>query len=88
MARRDISKRELRLWRAYLEIQNERVPLTDRWSDGSVTWHPRVIQKMVWYSGLKNTLRNRWLVHDWLMRKARKPLSETLKDDSSKNDLE
>jgi hypothetical protein len=45
--------------------------LVEEWSDDHVTWHPRVIQKMIWYSGLKDTIRNRGLVHDWLMDNAR-----------------
>jgi hypothetical protein len=66
-----LSKQEIAFWRAYLEIQRERTQLVDTWSDGHVTWHPRVIQKMIWYSGLKDTIRNRGLVHDWLMDNAR-----------------
>ena len=42
----------------------------DKWSDGHVTWHPRVVQKMIWYSGLKDTPRNLALVYDWLMDNA------------------
>jgi hypothetical protein len=75
MASRRLSDRELDLWRAYLDVLNEPTPLVDRWSNGSVTWHPRVVQKLIWYSGLKNTVRNRWLVHDWLMRRATKAVN-------------
>jgi hypothetical protein len=60
-------KREIGFWRAYLEILGERVQLVDRWSDGHVTWHPRVVQKLLWYSGIPNTPRNRSIAHDWLM---------------------
>ena len=41
MTRAKLSSRDVAFWRAYLEILNERVPLVDRWRDGSVTWHPR-----------------------------------------------
>lgn len=59
-------------WRAYLEVLNERVPLVDKWRDGSVTWHPRVVEKLLWYTGTKNTKRNRRIAHDWLMQNAAK----------------
>jgi len=39
--------RELKFWRAYLEILNERVPLVDRWRDGTATWHPRIVRETV-----------------------------------------
>jgi hypothetical protein len=77
MAKRKFSNRDIKLWFAYLEIRNERVPLVDRWRDGSVTWHPRVCQKLIWYTGLKETKRNRLLVYDWLMRNAAKPARRT-----------
>jgi hypothetical protein len=66
-----LSKQEVAFWRAYLEILRERTPLVEEWSDGRVTWHPRVIQKMIWYSGFKDTIRNRGLVYEWLMDNAR-----------------
>jgi len=69
-----ISKRDGAFWRAYLEILSERVPLVDRWRDGSVTWHPRVVQKLLWYSDVPNTLRNRGMAHDWLMEHAAQPV--------------
>jgi hypothetical protein len=62
-------------WRAYLEILNERVPLVDHWRDGSVTWHPRVVQKLLWSSSLPDTKSNRLMAHDWLMENATTPLS-------------
>lgn len=62
-----ISKREFAFWRAYLEILSERVPLVDRWTDGHVTWHPRVVQKLLWYSNIPNTTRNRVIAQEWLM---------------------
>jgi hypothetical protein len=71
MSKPRLSNRERGLSCAYLEILRERTPLVGTWSDGHVTWHPSVIQKMIWYSGLKDTLRNRALVHDWLMDNAR-----------------
>jgi hypothetical protein len=76
MVKNHFSNRELYLWRAYLEVLNERVTLVDHWSDGTVTWHPRAVQKLIWYAGLKNTIRNRWLVHAWLMRSATKPIDK------------
>ena len=65
-----ISDRDWAFWRAYLEIRAERVSLIDRWRDGSVTWHPRVVQKLLWYSGFPNTLRNRVMAYEWLMQHA------------------
>jgi hypothetical protein len=62
------SQRDIAFWRAYLEILNERVSLVDRWADGHVTWHPRIVQKLLWYSGIPNTMQNRWIAHDWLIR--------------------
>ena len=47
--------------------QGERVQLVDHWRDGSVTWHPRVVQKLLWYSDIPNTPRNVRIAHDWLM---------------------
>lgn len=52
-----ISDREAAFWRAYLELLGERVQLVDRWDDGSVTWHTRVIQKLLWYSDILNMPR-------------------------------
>jgi len=45
-------------WRVYLEIRAERVPVGDRRGNGSVTWHSRGSQKILWYSGLPKMLRN------------------------------
>ena len=59
MAPRQSSNDDTAFWRAYAEILNERAPLVDRWRDGTATWHPRVVQKLVWYSDLCNTQRNR-----------------------------
>ncbi len=70
MSRNQMSDRNWAFWRAYLEIRTERVSLVDRWRDGSVTWHPRVVQKLLWYSGLPNTLRNRAMAYEWLMQHA------------------
>jgi hypothetical protein len=42
--------------------------IVERWSDGTVTWHPRVVQKLLWYSSTSNTMRNRALAYDWLMQ--------------------
>ena len=64
------SDRHIAFWRAYLEILAERVPLVDNWRDGSVTWHPRVVEKLLWYSEVPNTPRNRLMAHDWLMQNA------------------
>jgi hypothetical protein len=68
MSHKKSPKRDIAFWRAYLEIQHERVSLVDRWDDGTVTWHPRVVQKLLWYSNVSNTTRNRSLAYDWLMR--------------------
>jgi hypothetical protein len=59
--------RDFTFWRAYLEILSERVPRVDRWDDGSITWHPRVVRKLLWYSNVPNTPRDRVMVYDWLM---------------------
>jgi len=72
------SDRSLAFWRPYLEILNERVPLVDNWRDGSVTWHPRVGEKLLWYSGVPNTPRNRRLAHDWLMQNCTEPVKGTV----------
>ena len=66
-SKKQTSTQEFAFWRAYLEILSERVPLVDRWSDGHVTWHPRVVQKLLWYSNISNTPRNRMTAHEWLM---------------------
>jgi hypothetical protein len=63
-------------WRAYFEILNERVPLVDHWRDGSITWHPRVVQKLLWYSNLPDTPVNRTMAHDWLMQNATTPVKQ------------
>jgi hypothetical protein len=76
MARKKISNQDIVLWRAYFEIRNERVPLVDDWSDGTTTWKPRVIQKLLWYSGVPNTMRNRSLAYDWLMQHCTQPNSQ------------
>lgn len=68
MPRKQLPKRDIALWRAYIEIQNERVPLVDHWSDGTVSWHPRVVQKLLWYSNAPNNMLNRSLAYDWLMQ--------------------
>lgn len=67
MTRRTLSKREISFWRAYFEVLNERVPLVDLWADGTVTWQPRVVQKLFWYSKIPNTMGNRHLAYEWLM---------------------
>ncbi len=72
-------------WRAYTEILNERVPLVDRWRDGSVTWHPRVVQKLLWYSNVPNTMRNREIAYDWLMRNAARPVELPKSSNPEKN---
>ena len=64
---KSVSDREITFWRAYIEILGERVQLVDHWRDGSVTWHPRVVQKLLWYSDIPNTPGNRSIAHDWLM---------------------
>jgi hypothetical protein len=66
---------EMAFWRAYLEILNERVPLVDHWRDGSITWHPRVGKKLLWYSGLPITPDNMKMAYAWLMQNAASPLS-------------
>ena len=63
-------RHELLFWRAYLEILDERVPLVDNWRDGSSTWHPRVVEKLLWYSDISNTPANRRMAHTWLMEHA------------------
>jgi len=45
MRRNQISKRDIAFWRAYFEVLNERIALIDEWSDGTVTWRPRVVRK-------------------------------------------
>ena len=65
--KRKLSRRDIAFWRAYFEILNERVPLVDRWSNELTTWHPRVVQKLLWYSGIRNTKANRYMALDWLM---------------------
>ena len=76
------SDRRIAFWRAssYLEILNERVPLVDKWRDGSVnTWHPSMLgEKLLWYSGVPNTPRNRRLAHDWLMQNCTEPVKGTV----------
>jgi hypothetical protein len=67
MPPKQVSRRDLAFWRAYIEILNERLPLIDRWGDGSVTWQPRVVRKLLWYSDIPDTMRNRSLAYDWLM---------------------
>jgi hypothetical protein len=67
MPRQQLSKRDMALWCAYIEVLNERVPLVDRWDDGTVTWQPRVVRKLLWYSDVPDTMRNRSLAYDWLM---------------------
>lgn len=71
MSKPTLSKQDIAFWRAYLEILRERTPLVGEWSEGQFIWHPRVVQKMIWYSGLKETARNRGLVYEWLMDNAR-----------------
>jgi hypothetical protein len=68
MLRKQLSRRDITFWRAYIEILNERGPLVDRWNDGTVTWQPRVVRKLLWYSDVRNTMRNRSLAYDWLMQ--------------------
>jgi hypothetical protein len=67
MTRLTLSKRDIGFWRAYFEVLRERVPLVDHWDDGTVTWQPRVVQKLLWYSKTPNTMRNRHLAYEWLM---------------------
>lgn len=73
MSTKKLSKRNIAFWRAYLEIRTERVPLVDSWDDGSLTWHPRVVQKLLWYSEVPNTMRNRGFAWDWLMENCTEP---------------
>jgi hypothetical protein len=63
-----LSKRDVAFWRAYVEILNEHVPLVDHWDDGTVTWQPRIGRKLLWYSEVPDTMANRRLAYDWLMR--------------------
>jgi hypothetical protein len=67
--------RDARFWRAYFEILHERVPLVDRWRDGSMTWHPRVVEKLLWYSDIPNTKANRQMAHTWLIENAAKTVA-------------
>lgn len=63
-----VCRREIPFWRAYIEILGDRGRLVDnRWDDGSVTWHPRVVQKLLWYSGIPHSPHNVRIAHDWLM---------------------
>ena len=62
-----LSDRDIAFWRAYIEILSERVPLVYQWGEGLTTWHPRVVKKILWYSGTRNTKQNRHIVLDWLM---------------------
>jgi hypothetical protein len=66
--REQLCRRDIAFWRAYLEIQSERVALVDHWDNGTVTWYPRVVQKLLWYANVPNTMRNRSLAYDWLMQ--------------------
>jgi hypothetical protein len=66
MPRKQLSKWDTAFWRAYVEILNERVPLVDQWDDGAVTWQPRVVRKLLWYSDVSDTVRNRSLAYEWL----------------------
>jgi hypothetical protein len=68
MERKQLSKRDITFWRAYFELLNERVALIDHWDDGTVTWHPRVVRKLLWYSDVPDTLFNRRLAYGWLMK--------------------
>jgi hypothetical protein len=68
MVRTHLSNRDIAFWRAYIEILGERLPLVDRWNDGRVTWQPRIVRKLLWYSGVPDTMRNRSLAYDWLMQ--------------------
>jgi hypothetical protein len=68
MRRNKLSKTDIGFWRAYLEILNEKVPLVNHWDDGTMTWHPRVAQKLLWYSKLPETMHNRQIAYKWLMR--------------------
>ena len=62
----------LAIWRTYLEILNERIFLVDRWSDGIATWHPRVVQKLCWCSGIPATKRNLNAAYRWLVKNCTK----------------
>lgn len=68
MGCKQLSKRDIAFWRAYFEILNERVALIDEWNDGTVTWQPRVVRKLLWYSEVPDTMQNRSLAYDWLMQ--------------------
>jgi hypothetical protein len=67
----------LAIWRAYLEILNERIFLVDRWSDGIATWHPRFVQKLCWYSGIPATKRNPNAAYRWLVKNCTKIVRES-----------
>ena len=73
MPDKKLSRRDSAFWSAYLQILSERTPLVDKWSDGTTSWHPRVVQKLLWYSGVPNTMRNRSLAYNWLMRNCAHP---------------
>jgi hypothetical protein len=66
MSRKQMSKRDIAFWRAYFEILND--VLIDEWADGTVTWQPRVVRKLLWYSEIPDTIHNRSLAYDWLMQ--------------------
>jgi hypothetical protein len=68
MASKKLSKRDIAFWRAYIEILREREPLVDQWNDGTLTWQPWVGEKLLHYSGVPNTMRNRRIAYDWLMQ--------------------
>jgi hypothetical protein len=72
--RKKPTEHDIAFWRAYIEILNERVKLVDKWPDGSITWHPRVVRKLLWYSDIPNTFENRVMAHDWLMENAAQPV--------------
>ena len=76
-AKKPISDRDAAFWRAYIEILSERVPLVDHWRDGSITWHPRVVRKLLWYSDIPTTFRHRVMAHDWLMDHSTIPVRGT-----------
>ena len=67
---------DVAFWRAYFEILQERAPLVDHWRDGSITWHPRVVRKLLWYSDIPDTPSNRLVAHDWLMQNAASPVQK------------
>jgi len=50
-----------------------------------VTWHPRVVQKLLWYSNAPNTMRNREIAYDWLIRNAARPVELPKSPDPGKN---